>query len=103
MNSTIEIVTYKLKPGIADEQLQNTHSTLNSFCSEQEGFIYRSISQDQENTWFDIVYWKNMECAKKAGDNFMKSKVCQTLNELIDDKTLVMRHMQADSEKCSTN
>jgi hypothetical protein len=98
MTTTIELVSYKLKSGITTAQLQNTHDSLNSFCSQQEGFIYRSISKDQDNTWFDIVYWQNMECAQKAGEKFMQDEICHTLSELIDENTLVMRHMLADSE-----
>lgn len=102
MTTTIEIVTYKLKTEASTEQLAATHEQVNQFCAAQEGFIYRSISQDENNTWFDIVYWQNMQCAKKAGEAFMQSTVCQQLSPLIDNETLVIRQMLADSEKCVT-
>lgn len=98
MTTAIEIVTYKLKSDITTSQLQSTHDSINQFCTAQEGFIYRSISQDQDNTWFDIVYWQNMECAQKAGEAFMQNPICQTLSKFIDNETVVMRHMEVDSE-----
>lgn len=102
MTTAIEVVSYKLNSTSTIEELRATHEQVNNFCEAQEGFIYRSISHDQDNTWFDIVYWQNMECAKKAGEAFMADANCQKLGKLIDNSSLVMRHMQADSEKLNS-
>lgn len=96
--TTIEMVTYKLKTDATVKQLQATHEDVNAFCSSQTGFLYRSISRDDNNTWYDIVYWQNMDHAKAAGEAFMASAVCQTLSKIIDSESLVMRHMLADTE-----
>jgi hypothetical protein len=96
--TTIEMVSYKLKAGVSLEQLKSTHHGVNDFCMAQPGFLYRSISQDDDHTWYDIVYWQDMDCAKTAGDAFMQSSAGQALVSLIDSDTMLMRHMLADSE-----
>ena len=99
MTTAVEVVSYKLRDGIGKSELTLTHDDINSFCSEQPGFLYRSISHDQNDMWFDIVYWQDIECAKAAGEAFMANEKCQALSKLIDNETLVMRHMLAEAEK----
>ncbi|KXI29367.1 hypothetical protein [Paraglaciecola hydrolytica] len=96
--TTIEMVSYRLKAGISIEDLRATHSAVNNFCLAQPGFLYRSISQDEHQTWFDVVYWKTMDDAKAAGEAFMQSNIGQILVNLIDNTTMQMRHMLADAE-----
>ena len=96
--TTIEMVTYKLKPNVNIEQLQASHEGVNAFCMAQPGFLYRSVSQDEDNTWHDIVYWKDMHNAKAAGEAFMQSSAGLALVALIDNETMQMRHMLADTE-----
>lgn len=98
ITTVIEMVTYKLKAGVCVEQLQSTHQGVNEFCMAQPGFLYRSVSQDEEQTWHDIVYWKNMDNARAAGEAFMACSAGQALVELIDNETMQMRHMLADTE-----
>jgi hypothetical protein len=98
ITTVIEMVTYKLKAGVSVEQLQATHSEVNDFCLAQSGFLYRSVSQDEEQTWHDIVYWKNMDNARAAGEAFMACSTGQKLVALIDNESMQMRHMLADTE-----
>jgi hypothetical protein len=98
MNSTIEVVTFKLKNNVTAQQLELSHEGVNSFCVAQPGFLYRSLSEDDQGTWFDIVYWKDVESAKAAGEAFMADERCQNLSKLIDDTSVVMRHMSASTE-----
>ena len=96
--TTIEMVTYKLKADSSVTQLQATHNEINAFCLSQPGFLYRSISQDESNTWYDIVYWQNMDNAKAAGEAFMATEVCHSLQKIIDGESVTMRHMLAVTE-----
>ena len=96
--TTIEMVSYRLKAGISIDDLRATHAGINAFCLAQPGFLYRSISQDEHQTWFDVVYWKSMDDANAAGEAFMQNSAGQVLANLIDNNTMQMRHMLADAE-----
>ncbi|MDF2180061.1 hypothetical protein P2G88_17535 [Aliiglaciecola sp. CAU 1673] len=100
-NTTIEMVSYKLKTDASIAQLRETHEGINAFCRSQPGFIYRSLSKDAEDTWHDIVYWQDMNSAKAAADAFMQNETAQHMLRLLDESTLKMRHMQADTEVMS--
>ncbi|EPJ45071.1 MAG: hypothetical protein OFPI_37770 [Osedax symbiont Rs2] len=98
MSTTIELVTFKLAEGVMPEQIVATNDTMQAFLVQQPGFIYRSLSQDEEGQWFDIVYWIDRESAKVGGEAFMQSAACAALMPLIDGPSVVMRHMDALSE-----
>ena len=96
--TVIEMVTYKLKEGVSIDQLTATHAGVKSFLSHQEGFLYRSLSEDNNGLLHDIVYWQNMAMAQKAGEAFMAHEAGQALVALTDQSTIAMRHMEALTE-----
>jgi hypothetical protein len=98
MTTAIEVVTFKLKSDVSIEQFEQSQEGVNSFCKTQAGFIYRSLSKDDQGTWFDIVYWTDIDSAKSAGEAFMRDEKCQELSKLIDNTSVVMRHMSASTE-----
>ena len=97
-NSVIELVTYKLKNNTTKEQLSATHSDVNAFLEKQPGFMYRSLSEDNNGLLYDIVYWQDMDKAKIAGEAFMAHKAGQALVALTDESSISMRHMEALTE-----
>mgnify|MGYP000058187532 CR=1 FL=1 len=102
MNTTIvEMVTYHLKADISKKQIEATHDSVNSFLKQQDGFLYRSLSQDENNLWVDICYWKNINLAKSASDAFMTSSAGQSLIDLCDMESVIMRHMPVSTEAMS--
>jgi len=96
--TTVEMVSYRLKAGITNHQVNATHLGVNQLLQQQPGFYYRSLSCDETGQWFDIAYWKDMNCAKLAGDAFMGSSAGQALIALIDSDTMTMRHMEVATE-----
>lgn len=99
--TTIEMVSYRLKAAVSLEDLKRTHADLNAFCLAQPGFLYRSVSQDVHQRWFDVVYWRSMEEAKLAGEAFMLSLAGQSLLSLIDGQSVKMCHMLTEAEAYS--
>lgn len=97
-NTIIEMVSYQLKAGISKEQLAATHEQLNTFLQAQVGFIYRSVSQDDDGLLFDVVYWQDMASAKLGGEAFMADKAGQALIALTDEQSITMRHMPVLSQ-----
>ncbi|NQZ31167.1 MAG: hypothetical protein HRU06_07810 [Oceanospirillaceae bacterium] len=98
MTTNIEIVTFKLLPTVNEQQLVSTNAAMETFLNDQPGFLYRSLSSDGEGTWFDIIYWKDQQCAAKAATAFDNSSICQQMMPLIDLASCKKQNMPALSE-----
>lgn len=96
--TTIEMVSFKLNENATKEQMIATNPAMQTFLNQQPGFLYRSLSCDDNGQWFDIVYWASLAHAQQGGEAFMKSDACATLMPLIDSESCKMRHMNALSE-----
>ena len=96
--TVVEMVTYNLKSGVTKADLAASHEGVNEFVMAQPGFLYRSVSTDENDQWFDIVYWQDMPSAKAAGEAFMDSEQGQHLCSLVDMDSCFMRHMSVESE-----
>ena len=97
-DTVIEMVSYQLKENANKEQLAATHEKVNSFLHTQQGFMYRSLSEDDKGLLFDVVYWQDMATAKAAGDAFMAHPAGQSLMALIDEESVTMRHMPVQTQ-----
>jgi len=98
MQSTIELVSFKLKPNVDETQLADLQPAVNEFIKQQPGFHYRSLIKDTDGQFLDIVYWESEEKAKAAGKNFMEQSWAQQMMSLIDENSINMRHIQSISE-----
>lgn len=102
-NSVIELVTFRAKEGVEPQLIAKAANDMEAFLHSQQGFIYRSLSHDEDQLWHDIIYWSSQDDASKASDNFMQNAQCLDLMAHIDPDTVRMRHMQACSEIMSGN
>ena len=98
MTTAIEIVCFKLAATAGDAQLLATNPLMEEFLNQQPGFMYRSLSRDNEGLWYDIIYWKNQGCAENAAQKFQESAVGGQIMPLIDKQSCKMLHMDALSE-----
>ena len=98
MTTAIEIVCFKLAATAGDAQLLATNPLMEEFLNQQPGFMYRSLSRDNEGLWYDIIYWKNQDCAENAAQKFQESAVGSQIMPLIDKQSCKMLHMDALSE-----
>lgn len=98
ITTVIEIVNYRLQAGKTQEDLAAANAGVNEFVKQQPGFIYRSCSSDDSGLIFDILYWKNMELAQAAVEDFRNSAAGLALFSLADRETVTIRHMLADTE-----
>lgn len=96
--TVVEMVTYQLKTEASNAEFIATHEPVNEWLKKQEGFLYRSVSADDNGVLHDLAYWQDMTTAKAAGDAFMASAEGQALCSLIDMNSCHMRHMQVQSE-----
>ncbi|WP_111977111.1 hypothetical protein [Algibacillus agarilyticus] len=99
--TTIELVTYQLKPECSQSDLEPINTDVNAFLKVQPGFLYRSMSEDETGLMYDIVYWQDMQSAKNAADAFTSSKACEALMNVTNMESVTMRHMSAIAEVMS--
>jgi len=95
MSNNIEVVTFKVLPQVGEAQLTATNNAMEDFLNEQPGFLYRSLSNDGDGNWFDIIYWQDDQCAQKAASAFDSSDICQQLMPLIDMASCKKINMRA--------
>lgn len=98
IQSTLELVSFKLKPEADDSQLADLQPEVNSFIKQQPGFYYRSLAKDTDGQYLDIVYWESEEKAKAASEKFMEQAWAEKMMSLIDESSINMRHIQNISE-----
>jgi hypothetical protein len=74
----IELTTFKLKNGIATADfLKSAYQMQQDFLAKQNGFIKRSLTNEGDTLWTDIVYWENVAAQNNA------MKLSETATEII--------------------
>ncbi|OJJ22151.1 hypothetical protein BKI52_08930 [marine bacterium AO1-C] len=95
----IELVIFKFKAGVSEDEGIQAMKTLNDFVSKQPGFISRKFSKKEENTWVDLVFWKSMQEAETASKLVMQSPKCLEAFKVIDESSMQMMHATPVFEK----
>ncbi len=101
----LELVTFKTKAGISQEQVLELNQLVMEKIQEFPGFLYRSVCyQKDSNTWLDVVYWQDKVSAESAQEKFMASVECQQLMAIIEVESTQMQHADIllSSQCCET-
>lgn len=73
----LELVTFKLQPGVTEDQFAVANESLSTWARRQPGFVSRNLSIDEkEDTYIDVVYWESLAAAQAANDLAMTSEEC---------------------------
>lgn len=70
MSDTIELVRFRLQPGLTSADWLKANEKINDWMKAQPGFRFRSVSETDDGEWWDLVYWDNLEAAEAAGQKF---------------------------------
>ena len=89
---TVEVVVFKTKDTISSSQLIHSASLMQETLRKWDGFISRELVKVSDTTWIDVVHWENQSAAKSAQEKAMKSSVCLTFFNLIDNKQQQFYH-----------
>ncbi|GAB5433382.1 MAG: hypothetical protein EpisKO_27520 [Epibacterium sp.] len=90
--TVVEVVTFKLNPGVSDADYVAASQKTESFIGAMRGFIDRRLSKGEDGTWMDYVVWADMTAAQDASVQFEQAECAADLMQMIDPKTLMMRH-----------
>jgi len=95
MNSTIELVSFKLIPGTSTDAFLAAGEAVTAWVERQPGFQYRSLSKADDDTWHDIVYWDSRVSADAANAKFQGDLGTSDFVKMIDNRSVVMQHSHA--------
>ena len=95
-SNVIEIVTFKLKPGVTQEQyLEKYQPVLEKVLKENSDFVSLQNLYDSESGMMaNYVVWKSLEEAKKANAEFMKNPIVAEWFGLIEQSSIQMNHFK---------
>lgn len=91
-NTVIEMVTFKLNPGVSDTDYVAASRRTEDFVRGLPGFIDRSLSKGEDGTWTDYVTWADMAAAKAAAAQFPQAECAADMMRMIDPASISMRH-----------
>lgn len=94
MANVVEIVNFKLANGFTNEDFMASNEQMNLFLKEQEGLIYRSLCEKENESFVDIIYWENMEFAQKAQEAFLTSPLCKQFGESINKESVALEYVK---------
>lgn len=92
MNKAIEVVIFKAKAGISDEQLGTTALAVTPILKAMPGFISREFGTSEDSQYIDVVHWKDLPSAKAAAEKVMNIPKCCEFFGIIDQNQMQFMH-----------
>ncbi len=76
----LELATFKLQPGVTEDQFAAANESLSGWARRQPGFVSRHLSySEKEEMYIDVVYWESLAAAQAADELSMSSEECAPL------------------------
>ena len=91
MTETLEIVTFRLKPG-AEAGFVANNGVLTDWLARQPGFLGRPLGRRVDGSWVDVVRWQSMEQARAAADHIMAEIGDSDALQAIEPTSVDMNH-----------
>jgi hypothetical protein len=91
-NTVLEIIRFRLKPGVAEGDLLAANQPTLQFAERQPGYVRRRLARLPEGLYIDIIEWRDMDSAKQAAEVFHSAPECQDLMQILDMQSIVMDH-----------
>ena len=89
----LEVVTFKLLPGVTEDQFAEANESLSGWAKRQPGFVSRNLAYNEsEETYIDVVYWESLAAAQSASDLSMKSEECAPMFGMCDLESVKLVH-----------
>ncbi len=97
----VELVLFKTKPEFNKNQVIDAAKNINPILEKHKGYISRKLSITDDGQWMDVVYWSDLESAKKASKHILEDVVAQKYFAMIDETTMAFYHFNVviDTER----
>lgn len=91
MAETLEIVSFRLKPGAAADFVAK-NGIVTDWLSRQPGFLSRHLGERDDGSWVDVVRWQSLEQAQAAAQRIMTEiGECEAM-QAIEPASVSMSH-----------
>ncbi|MEO1681518.1 MAG: hypothetical protein AAFU80_25535 [Pseudomonadota bacterium] len=88
----LEIVTYRLKAGIAVEDYLDAAAATEAFLRETGAVTPRYLTVDSHGLWTDVIEWTSLEAARSAEAQAMERPEFLPFFQAADEGTIALRH-----------
>ncbi|MDX1642607.1 MAG: hypothetical protein R3220_12965 [Balneolaceae bacterium] len=96
--NAIELVLFKPKPSVSEDEVKNSLTSLNSVLQSYDGFIARQLAKGKEDQWMDLVFWESMQDASFAAEDVLKNEKAIKAFEVIDERQMNFFHSEPVSQ-----
>ncbi len=94
LNPVMELVTFKINANCTPEAFAAACEPVNVWVRTQPGFQSRTVSRNQEGTWFDVIFWDSAESANTAAAKIMVELGKSEFMTMIESSSIQMQHPQ---------
>lgn len=94
LKPVMELVTFKINADCTPEVFAAACEPVNVWVRTQPGFQSRTVSRNDEGTWFDVVLWDSVETAHAAAEKIMADLGPSDFMAMIDSSSIQMQHPQ---------
>ncbi len=92
-NPVMEIVTFRLTPGITDAAFLAAAQATQAMVAAQPGFLRRNLLRDDTGEWTDTVAWASLAAAHAGAETVVRDPSFAPFGAAIDMTSLTMRHV----------
>lgn len=92
MSKAIEIAMFRMTEGTSKTTFIEASSAMVDWLQKQSGFLSRNMSNLEDGSWIDIVYWESTQAAKAAAEKFMQDLGDCAFMRMIDPESVKMIH-----------
>lgn len=93
-NPVMELVTFKINVNCTAEAFAAACELVNAWVQTQPGFQSRTVSHNEEGTWFDVIFWDSAENAHAAAAKIMVEQGSSEFMTMINPSSIKMQHAQ---------
>lgn len=93
MTETLEIVTFRLKPGTEADFVAN-NGIMTDWLTRQPGFLSRHLGRREDGSWVDVVRWQNLDQAQAAADRIIAEIGDSKAVQAIEPASVTMSHAE---------
>lgn len=90
---TLELVTFRLA-GADPEGFLSANAAVNVWVQRQPGFVSRTLSEDGDGLWTDMVVWTSRAEAEAAAAQMNADMDEPEAMGMIEVSSIVMRHSE---------
>lgn len=92
-SAVFEILEWKSKPGVSDNQMIEAVEAMVTDLKELQGFLNQSLYKDDAGNWVDIYYWKTGQDAHDSNGSMASKDSFKQLIDLIEPDSVSIKVM----------